>query len=237
MKKYYKINEIAKLYHIQPDSLRYYEKVGENQGYFKQDSDGDIVKAGKNQGDIIWHTVNDFEKGKYEGISFEDDISVLKNKGDRLYTKRKSAKNDADRALITYAYYNFENSDYFLKDSLGLTQEEADKFSIVIKTITPSELKKNSAWIDCSNLIYVNPKTHFGNDLIEFVVLKVLSVTADPVISQIQRFIFFPLQKLFCEGSSIPVRIWASVDKQNVHSLFLLILSAKHFYPFHRLQP
>ena len=44
----------------------YYEKVGENQGYFKQDSDGDIVKAGKNQGDIIWHTVNDFEKGKYE---------------------------------------------------------------------------------------------------------------------------------------------------------------------------
>lgn len=28
MKKYYKINEIAKLYHIQPDSLRYYEKVG-----------------------------------------------------------------------------------------------------------------------------------------------------------------------------------------------------------------
>lgn len=144
----------------------YYEKVGENQGYFKQDSDGNIVKSGKNQGDIIWHTVNDFEKGKYEGISFEDDISVLKNKGDRLYTKRKSDKDDADRALITYAYYNFENSDYFLKDSLGLTQEEADKFSIVIKTITPSELKKNSAWIDCSNLIYVNPKTHFGNDLI-----------------------------------------------------------------------
>lgn len=28
MKKYYKIQEIAKLYHIQPDSLRYYEKVG-----------------------------------------------------------------------------------------------------------------------------------------------------------------------------------------------------------------
>ena len=93
----------------------YYEKVGENQGYFKQDSDGNIVKSGKNQGDIIWHTVNDFEKGKYEGINFEDDISVLKNKGDRLYTKRKSDKDDADRALITHAYYNFENSDYFLK--------------------------------------------------------------------------------------------------------------------------
>ena len=28
MKKYYKINEIAKLYHIGVDSLRYYEKVG-----------------------------------------------------------------------------------------------------------------------------------------------------------------------------------------------------------------
>ena len=28
MKKYYKINEIAKLYNIKSDSLRYYEEVG-----------------------------------------------------------------------------------------------------------------------------------------------------------------------------------------------------------------
>lgn len=28
MKKYYKINEIAKLYNIKTDSLRYYEEVG-----------------------------------------------------------------------------------------------------------------------------------------------------------------------------------------------------------------
>ena len=30
MKKYYKINEIAKLYNIKTDSLRYYEEVGLN---------------------------------------------------------------------------------------------------------------------------------------------------------------------------------------------------------------
>ena len=74
-------------------------------------------------------------------------------------------------------------------------------------------------------------------NIIKKEILPVISENIEPVISQIQRFIFFPLQKLFCEGSSIPVRIWASVDKQNVHSLFLLILSAKHFYPFHRLVP
>ncbi|WP_367317102.1 MerR family DNA-binding transcriptional regulator [Holdemanella biformis] len=28
MKKYYKINEIAKLYNVKADSLRYYEEVG-----------------------------------------------------------------------------------------------------------------------------------------------------------------------------------------------------------------
>ena len=30
--------------------------------------------------------------------------------------------------------------DYFLKDTLGLTDEKADKYSVVVKTITPSEL-------------------------------------------------------------------------------------------------
>ena len=145
----------------------YYEKVGENRGYFKQDSDGNIEKVGKNQGDIIWHTVNDFEKDKYKEISFNDAISILKNKGDRIYTKRKSKRNDEDRALITYAYYNFQNSDYFLTDTLGIDKKNVDKFSVVIKTITPKELNKNPAWISCSNLIYMNPKTHFGNDLLK----------------------------------------------------------------------
>ena len=28
MEKYFKIGEISKLYHIGPDSLRYYEKIG-----------------------------------------------------------------------------------------------------------------------------------------------------------------------------------------------------------------
>ena len=32
MEKYFKIGEISKLYHIGPDSLRYYEKIGIQNG-------------------------------------------------------------------------------------------------------------------------------------------------------------------------------------------------------------
>lgn len=147
----------------------YYEKVEQNNGYFKQNSNGDIEVAGENNGDIIWHTVNDFEKDKYNGISFDDKISILKKKGDRIYTKRESKK-EYDKDLIVQIaqpYYIYENYDYFLKDTLGLSQEEADKFSVVVKTITPEELNKTPEWVDCSNLIYLSPKSHFGNDLLK----------------------------------------------------------------------
>lgn len=145
----------------------YYEKVDEGEGYFSQDSEGNIKKVGENKGNIIWHTVNDFEKDNYKNISFDDDKTILKNKGDRIYTKRESKSSYTEgSARITYSYYNYENRDYYLTDTLGLSKKEADDFSVVVKTITPEELNQNTAWISCSNLIYVNPKTHFGNDLI-----------------------------------------------------------------------
>lgn len=53
--------------------------------------------------------------------------------------------------------------DYFLKDTLGLTDEKADKYSVVVKTITPSELDSKKEWIDYADLVYIS-QSEGGSD-------------------------------------------------------------------------
>lgn len=138
----------------------YYEKADSGEGCFVQNEDGSIVK--KDGGDIIWHTVNEYEKDDYKGIDFNDTKTILKEKGDRRYTKRESKKDDNEGGVkTTWTYYIYKNKDNFLLKTRALkSQEQADKYSVVIKTITPKELNENPEWITYSNLISISNKSH-----------------------------------------------------------------------------
>lgn len=137
----------------------YYEKVKEGKGNFIQKSNGDIEK--KSGGDIIWHTINYFEKDKYSDIKF-DGKEELKDIGDRRYTIREASQNDFVYN-VQWKYLYYTRGDDFLLDTLGLSQKEADNYSIVVKTITPDELNSNPKWVEYSNLITISPKSHMGS--------------------------------------------------------------------------
>ena len=152
--------------------IGYYEKVEEGTGKFVQkitkDSNGTetLSMVRQNQGNIIWHTINDFEKAKYEDKTF-DENKTLTNVGDRMYTKRKSVADRSENNInVTNNYYLYQCNDYFLKDSIGCkTQEEADQYSIIMKTITPKELNERPEWADYADLYVVSPKLHAGESL------------------------------------------------------------------------
>lgn len=115
------------------------------------------------QGDFIWHTVNEFEKEDYAGISFTDKTDkALSNEdvGTRFYTTRTAT--DSDIVTTATTYYDYDNYDHFLTNTLGLEPEQADNYSIVIKTITPAELNNTQEWINYADLIYLSPKSHVG---------------------------------------------------------------------------
>lgn len=160
--KYYDGGEES-LKHFWADKILegYYEKTDVGQGCFEQKEDGSIVK--KDGGDIIWHTVNEYEKDDYKEIDFNDTKTILKEKGDRRYTKRESKTADQDGGVkTTWTYYTYKNKDNFLRDSLLLSEKEAENYSIVIKTVTPKELNDNPEWVSYSNLISISSRKHIG---------------------------------------------------------------------------
>ena len=135
----------------------YYELVENGQGFFRQQEDGTIVKA--DGGNIIWHTINSTEMSKkYSSQTFtEKDAQkeILKKTGERIYTKREWT--DSDPVYITYNYYTYESNDDFLKDTLQLSEQAADNYSVIIKTITPKELNENLKWAEYADLYIVTP--------------------------------------------------------------------------------
>ncbi len=143
------------------------EKLEENTVVFEHKSAGkkvtvtDVTFTPSNDGDFIWHTINDFEKSKYEGISFDDAPEKEATEiGTRIYTTRSSSA--SSKVTKVYTYYTYDNYDHFLIDTMELSEEEADNYSVVIKTITPSELNNAKEWIAYSDLIYLSPKSHVG---------------------------------------------------------------------------
>lgn len=145
--------------------IGYYEKVEKGTGTFSQKSDDEgkwtFVRDGDDK-DIIWHTINASEEASYEGIEFNEDTNQkLEEIGSRIYTKRKSVGDGGkDNIYVAENYYEYQNPDYFLKESLKLSQEEADRYSIVIKTITPKELNENPEWVTYADLFVVSAKRH-----------------------------------------------------------------------------
>lgn len=135
----------------------YYELVENGQGFFRQQEDGTIVKA--DGGNIIWHTINSTEMSKkYSSQTFSEKDAqkeILKKTGERIYTKREWT--DSDPVYITYKYYTYESNDDFLKDTLQLSEQAADNYSVIIKTITPKELNENPKWAEYADLYIVTP--------------------------------------------------------------------------------
>lgn len=137
----------------------YYERVQEGTGSFVQKEDGTLQK--KKNGNIIWHTINWYEEEDYADESFADDNrELLKEIGDRIYTTREHTQEDT--VNVVYGYYVYKNNEDFLTDTLGLSKEEAENYSIVIKTITPDELNQNPDWVTYANLFSIAPKIHLG---------------------------------------------------------------------------
>lgn len=139
----------------------YYELVEEGKGKFTREIDeqGNVTFAKDSKGNLIWHTVNEYEVSKYD-TQFDDlRMKELKQIGDRIYTYRIPTQEDP----VTRAYYMYyTNDNLFLKDTLMLDEEAAANYSIVVKTITPQELNQNPEWIDYANLVYLSNNSHVG---------------------------------------------------------------------------
>lgn len=157
----------------------YYEMVEDGQGTFMQDDSGRISKgtdADKEKRNIIWHTVCTTEKqAKFADKTFtnaRDSYEILKNVGDRIYTKRVST--NEDQAYVTYGYYYYQNNDDFIKYSLlqkkageEIDQDEVDNYCVIIKTITPKELNDNPKWADYADLYFVSRSDYQGGTTAE----------------------------------------------------------------------
>ena len=139
----------------------YYEVVQDGKGNFSQNSDNKIVKD--NNGNLIWHTMckTEKEKEKVTFLPLEELNSKLDGVGTRFYTSRVSSAEDP--VYKTPCYYYYKNNDNFLKKTLKLSAKEADKYSVIIKTITPAELNSNPKWADYADLYIVSHKSHVTN--------------------------------------------------------------------------
>jgi hypothetical protein len=119
-----------------------------------------VVFVPDESGDYIWHTVNAFETLEEE-TDFDDPLDkATPEVGDRIYTKRSVS--ESDKVLCIQPYYIYTNRDYFLRDTLQLSENEIADYGIVVKTITPEELNQNQEWIDYADLIDISPKEHVG---------------------------------------------------------------------------
>ena len=105
MKKYFKIGEIAKLYHIGTDSLRYYEKLGiltpkRSENDYRLYSLHDIwrlnvIRDLRNL-DFSMEQIKDYLNNRSitstESL-FEQELSAIDNKLEELYALRENVQN------------------------------------------------------------------------------------------------------------------------------------------------
>ena len=135
----------------------YYEVVEPGEGDFGLNDDKTAIEHKSSGGNMVWHTLNSFVKG-YDSINFNqtvDSVSLV-NVGDRIYTKRT----ETEYCVVNTNYHYYYNKEMFLIECLGLTEQEAAGYSVMVKTITPTELNSTPQWIDYADLFYVTPKTH-----------------------------------------------------------------------------
>lgn len=136
----------------------YYEVVEDGKGHFTVNAEGTAIIA-KPQGNLVWHTVNEFVKG-YDKLSFNQSLAnvTLSRIGDRIYTTR----NEKEYYELNNQFMYYYNKEIFLTECIGLDENTASTYSVMIKTITPAELNQTPAWVDYADLLYVTPITHNG---------------------------------------------------------------------------
>lgn len=168
----------------------YYERVADGEGIFVIEdvlgADGStvvgkkIVKVDEGQrvarkANLVWHTQNKnkYNKEELNHLTYYASLETmsadaaavvvdgLTKIGQRFYTVRKSGPADPYMDM-GQKYYHYQTEDVFVTDTIGLSPDEAEKYSVYVKTITPSELNSNLAWIDYADLVYINAKTHDG---------------------------------------------------------------------------
>ncbi len=143
----------------------YYEVVEAGTGTFYINEYGGISKATtSNQqavANIIWHTLTGAEKTLYSSTSFTQSMPDMTEVGSRWYTTR-SASGEAIK--VYWECISYYSLDSFLYDTIGLeTAEDVANYSIVVKTITPSELNANPEWIQYANLISIHDSCGYNS--------------------------------------------------------------------------
>ena len=127
---------------------------------------------------LVWHTVNNYllDQYKAEGVYSDRLFLSMENLnssafdrlkidsethpeyvGNRFYTTRNANTSNV-YVDVTGCLYVYESNDLFVKKSLGKSNADAKKYSVTVKTITPSELAlpANQDWVDIADLVYFN---------------------------------------------------------------------------------
>jgi hypothetical protein len=118
-------------------------------------------------GNLNWHSLNEFcrDEVKNADANFNgfvvdindetvnlDDYYVLNNIGDRYYAFRKNSETDPCYDVSEY-YQAYVNTDIFCKSVLGLDEAGAENYSVLVKTISFTDLNANPKWCDFADLI------------------------------------------------------------------------------------
>lgn len=137
---------------------------------------GYTVNIEKNigHGNWIWHSEGNgktagntyLEDLVIEGVDISDTIYNVAADTTKLYTYRNRDENNKFTILYNVAD-EYKNHEFFLTQSMGLGNTADDdrvkNYSIVVKTITPGELNKNSDWVDYADLVYLHSTPTRGN--------------------------------------------------------------------------
>ena len=116
-----------------------------------------------------WVTAGNKDDGNtYETITIgtETTLKVDPRATGRLYTTRSAVSTSGDVAeayTMNGDYYTeYKNNELFLKNSMSIGEDKVADYSVVVKTITPDELKTTPDWIEYADLVYMNCTNHRG---------------------------------------------------------------------------
>lgn len=122
---------------------------------------------------LVWHTTNTYlinqykAQGLYNGLylSLENlnndryfsNLQIDKQEyiGNRFYTVRIASTADPYYDL-TGCLYEYVSNDLLVTKSIASKLVDPSNYSVVVKTITPADLKDNPGWADKADLVYFN---------------------------------------------------------------------------------
>ncbi len=135
----------------------YLEYVGDGNGnwdYIKSNNTYYAVRS--ENGSCEWRaSVPDGSTVKWS----VDEYNPLQE-GYYLHVTREASPDDPAYCAKVSCYISNE---VFLTKTMGMSEEEASNFSVLVKTVSAKELNDNPEWIDYADLINVAPSSHVGS--------------------------------------------------------------------------